>query len=116
MMMMMMMMMTMMMMMMMTVIDGEDNDGNNGDCRRWRRGSNIAMEHAFISLVLVIDIEKDFEQAYTVGHRKTCVSRPILLSSTKILFRVQVFGNLVIFVIIHLKHLMPTAKSQAYIV
>ena len=30
------------------------------------------MEHAFISLILVID-RKDFEQAYPVGHKKTSV-------------------------------------------
>ena len=46
-------------------------DGDNDDDNDWRRRrlwkSNIAMEHAFISLLLIIN-KKDFEQAYTVGH------------------------------------------------
>ena len=69
--------MMMMMMMMLTVIDGDDKDGDNNDDwrRRWWWRSKVAMENAFISLVLVID-RKDFEQAHTVG-------RPISLSATK---------------------------------
>ena len=52
------------------------------------------MEPAFISLVLD---RKDFEQANTDGHKKQCYNRPVLPSSTKILLRVKVYGNIVIF-------------------
>ena len=68
------MMMIMIIIMMLTMIDGDGNEGNNEDWRRrWWWSSNVAMEHAFISLILVID-RKDFEQAYPVGHKKKRVS------------------------------------------
>ena len=65
-----------------------------------------------ISFRLVLD-RKDFEQANTDGHKKQCYNRPVLPSSTKILLRVKVFGNIVIF--FTLKHLMTTTKRRAYI-
>ena len=54
------------------------------------------MEHASISLVLVID-KKDFEQACTVGHKKRVLKSSNITLTNEILLWVQVFGNLLFF-------------------